>query len=102
MHQEFDVLQLLYQCSRSELVTVEAEQWHQVRGTVILLLMKTTSVAFDVDAGAVSPPNMVLFSAYALSPVSLIFGPFVTLPDYRLSKLTPFVRYSTVYNCINV
>ena len=67
------------------------EQWHQIRGTVILLLMKTTSVGFDIDAGVVDPPSLLLFSGYSLSPVSLVFGPFVTLPDYKRSKLATFV-----------
>ena len=77
--------------THSELAVVGAEQWHQIRGTIILLLMKTTSLGFDVDAGVITPPPALLFFGYTLSPVSLIFGPFVTLSDYRQSKHTPFV-----------
>ena len=55
--------------------------------------MKTTSVGFDIDAGVVVPPDILLFSGYSLSPVSLVFGPFVTLPDYRRSKHSRFVSY---------
>ena len=60
---------------------------------MILLLMKTTSVGFDVDAGVITPPPLLLFAGYCLSPVSLIFGPFVTLPEYRRSKHATFVSY---------
>ena len=75
----------------SELVIVEPDSWHQIRGTVILLMMKTTSVGFDIDAGVITPPSFLLFSGFALSPISLIFGPFVTLPEYRRSKRAVFV-----------
>ncbi|XP_063680576.1 protein-serine O-palmitoleoyltransferase porcupine-like [Bolinopsis microptera] len=82
-----------------ELLVVAPEQWHQIRGTIILLLMKTTSVGFDIDAGVVDPPSLLLFSGYSLSPVSLVFGPFVTLPDYKKSKLAIFERQVLISIC---
>ena len=46
----------------SELLLVEAELWHQIRGSVILLLMKTSSVGFDIDAGVIPPPSLLSFT----------------------------------------
>ncbi|KAL5259369.1 hypothetical protein ACHWQZ_G009723 [Mnemiopsis leidyi] len=82
-----------------ELLVVSPELWHQIRGTIILLLMKTTSVGFDIDAGVLVPPDILLFSGYSLSPVSLVFGPFVTLPDYRRSKDSKFDKKTLISIC---
>jgi len=65
-----------------ELFIVTPENWHQVRGSQMVLVMKLISLAFDLDKGAISRPNILEYFGYALSVSSVIFGPFMTYSDY--------------------
>jgi len=48
----------------------------------MVLVMKLISLAFDLDKGAISRPNILEYYGYALSVSSVIFGPFMTYSDY--------------------
>lgn len=65
-----------------ELFIVEAENWHQVRGSMMVLVMKLISLAFDLDKDVISRPNILEYFGYSLSVSSVIFGPFMTYTDY--------------------
>lgn len=65
-----------------ELFIVTAENWHQVRGSQMVLVMKLISLAFDLDKGVISRPNIVEYFGYSLSVSSVVFGPFMTYTDY--------------------
>ncbi|XP_029205749.2 protein-serine O-palmitoleoyltransferase porcupine-like [Acropora millepora] len=66
-----------------ELFIVTAQNWHQVRGSQMVLVMKLISLAFDMDNALVQfRPNIVEYFGYALSVSSVIFGPFMTYTEY--------------------
>ncbi|KAM7437527.1 hypothetical protein ABFA07_012889 [Porites harrisoni] len=65
-----------------ELFIVTAENWHQVRGSQMVLVMKLISLAFDVDKGVITQPNILEYFGYTLSVSSVVFGPFMTYTDY--------------------
>ncbi|XP_068718804.1 protein-serine O-palmitoleoyltransferase porcupine-like [Montipora capricornis] len=65
-----------------ELFIVTAENWHQVRGSQMVLVMKLISLAFDIDKAVIGRPNIVEYFGYTLSVSSIIFGPFLTYSDY--------------------
>ena len=48
----------------------------------MVLVMKLISLAFDLDKGVVSRPNILEYFGYSVSVSSVIFGPFMTYTDY--------------------
>lgn len=65
-----------------ELFIVTPENWHQVRGSQMVLVMKLISLGFDMDKGTTPRPNIVEYLGYSVSVSSVIFGPFLTYSDY--------------------
>lgn len=67
-----------------ELIFVETTTWNNVRGPLMILIMKQISLAFDVDQGLVpNLPNVLQYSGYAFCAGSVIFGPFTTYQEYN-------------------
>ena len=48
----------------------------------MVLVMKLISLAFDLDKGVISQPNILEYFGYSVSVSSVIFGPFMTYTDY--------------------
>lgn len=48
----------------------------------MVLVMKLISLAFDLDKGVISRPNILEYFGYSVSVSSVIFGPFMTYTDY--------------------
>ena len=48
----------------------------------MVLVMKLISLAFDLDKGMISRPNILEYFGYSVSVSSVIFGPFMTYTDY--------------------
>ena len=48
----------------------------------MVLVMKLISLAFDLDKGVISRPNILEYFGYSVSVSSIIFGPFMTYSDY--------------------
>lgn len=48
----------------------------------MVLVMKLISLAFDLDKGVISWPNILEYFGYSVSVGSVIFGPFMTYTDY--------------------
>lgn len=51
-------------------------------GSMMVLVMKLISLAFDLDKGVISRPNILEYFGYSVSVSSVIFGPFMTYTDY--------------------
>ncbi|XP_064394949.1 protein-serine O-palmitoleoyltransferase porcupine-like [Halichondria panicea] len=71
----------------------QAEVWHRVRGSFLVLVMKVISLSFDLDVttnkrGERIPPTIAAvpsfdsFVAYCFFPGTLVFGPFVTYTEH--------------------
>ncbi|XP_062502747.1 protein-serine O-palmitoleoyltransferase porcupine-like [Corticium candelabrum] len=65
-----------------ELVAFTGTEWHQIRGSIMIVAMKTISIGFDLDECRLNEiPGIVAFSGFVLSPANSVFGPFV---QYRM------------------
>ncbi|EPB65202.1 hypothetical protein ANCCEY_15735, partial [Ancylostoma ceylanicum] len=75
---------LLLQCFTS------ASDFVAVRGIVMVLAMKVSSLAFD-QCGSARVANVIPFFAYLANPATLIFGPFHTFQEFEttLIRKTP-------------
>ncbi|THD21812.1 putative protein-cysteine N-palmitoyltransferase porcupine [Fasciola hepatica] len=78
-------------------------QWHQMRGCIMILIMKAVSFSSDVDRAylkkekfhTVSLINSVWYralawSSYALCPASIIFGPWIEFSRFEHLISVPF------------
>lgn len=64
-----------------------------VLGSQMVLVMKLISLAFDVDKGVITRPNILEYFGYTLSVSSVVFGPFMTYTDYyQILVGKPLVR----------
>ena len=50
----------------------------------MVIAMKIIAVAFDEEANTDNSISVIELSGYILNPASVIFGPFVTLNQYRM------------------
>lgn len=50
----------------------------------MVIAMKVIAIAFDEEVNTESSISIVELSGYILNPASVIFGPFVTLNQYRM------------------
>ncbi|XP_063705730.1 protein-serine O-palmitoleoyltransferase porcupine [Culicoides brevitarsis] len=74
------VLGVLLSC---EYMEKDKRLWHQLRGCLMIVVMKIISLAFDIDATKTKDlPRIVPFMGYVLCPASVIFGPWHSFNDY--------------------
>ncbi|XP_062854399.1 porcupine O-acyltransferase like [Trichomycterus rosablanca] len=67
-----------------ELHLIDAETWHKMRGSQMVVAMKAISLAFDLDRGAVSSfPTILEFLGYIWFAGTVIFGPWISFMSYR-------------------
>lgn len=65
----------------------------------MVLVMKLISLAFDLDKGVTSRPNILEYFGYSVSVSSVIFGPFMTYSDYcQILVGKRMVRNSKVFS----
>jgi O-palmitoleoyl transferase len=81
----------------SELIESDAKLWHQIRGIQMIAVMKTMSLAFDLEAGKIGDghkdddvlvdhkitcPNTLKYFGYMLCPANCILGPWCSYQEY--------------------
>jgi len=67
-----------------EVWLADPQDWHSVRGALMIILMKIVSVGYDLDSLILTSfPNPLELIGYVLCPGTTIFGPWVTLLNYR-------------------
>lgn len=64
--------------------------WHQLRGTVMIMLMKIISLAFDIDATKSKEfPGLLPYLGYLLCPSNVILGPWNSFNEYKVVFESP-------------
>uniref|UniRef100_H2XX93 Protein-serine O-palmitoleoyltransferase porcupine n=1 Tax=Ciona intestinalis TaxID=7719 RepID=H2XX93_CIOIN len=78
------------------------KMWNRIRGVVLLMCMKVISVAVDYRSGkmAGSLPSVLEYCAYCLHPGSVIFGPWLSLQEFRESILVRRLNNVDFFWCI--
>ncbi|KAF4072252.1 hypothetical protein AMELA_G00260930 [Ameiurus melas] len=77
-------LAILIYMLMGELHMIDAETWHKMRGSQMVVAMKAISLAFDLDRGVVSSfPTMLEFLGYICFVGTVIFGPWISFSSYR-------------------
>lgn len=61
---------------------MEAAAWHKIRGVVMIAVMKEISIAVDQNENNQKPPVLWEYVGYLVSPVTSIFGPWISFKDY--------------------
>ena len=56
--------------------------WHKIRGVVMIAVMKEISIAVDQDESDKKPPVLWEYVGYLVSPLTSIFGPWISFKDY--------------------
>ena len=76
---------------------------NDVLGSQMVLVMKLISLAFDVDKGVITQPNILEYFGYTLSVSSVVFGPFMTYTDYcQILVGKPLVRKWVEIRLVNL
>ncbi|XP_072537945.1 porcupine O-acyltransferase like [Salminus brasiliensis] len=76
-------LAILIYMLMGELHIIDAETWHKMRGSQMVVAMKAISLAFDLDRGTVSSfPTMLEFLGYICFAGTVIFGPWISFSSY--------------------
>ena len=57
--------------------------WNRIRGVLLLVAMKIISVAIDYEKKRCKLPSLIEYFGYCLHPGSIIYGPWVTLQEYK-------------------
>ncbi|XP_033219815.1 protein-serine O-palmitoleoyltransferase porcupine [Belonocnema kinseyi] len=63
-------------------LSMEAASWHKIRGVVMIAVMKEISIAVDQNESNHKPPVLWQYVGYLVSPVTSIFGPWISFKDY--------------------
>uniref|UniRef100_A0AAY4DTM2 Porcupine O-acyltransferase n=1 Tax=Denticeps clupeoides TaxID=299321 RepID=A0AAY4DTM2_9TELE len=67
-----------------ELHMIDAETWRKMRGSQMVVAMKTISLAFDLDRGVIPTlPSPLEFMAYICFAGNVIFGPWISFTSQR-------------------
>ncbi|CAJ0588561.1 unnamed protein product [Cylicocyclus nassatus] len=61
---------------------MSAAEFVAIRGIIMVLTMKLSSLAFDT-AGTAGAANAIPFLAYLINPATIIFGPFYSIRDFE-------------------
>jgi porcupine-like protein len=65
----------------SEYYLIESQIWLQIRGIVMILVMKIISLADDIEH-LNSMPSLIQYFGYTLSGANVLFGPWIPFNDY--------------------
>ncbi|XP_037334420.2 protein-serine O-palmitoleoyltransferase porcupine-like [Pungitius pungitius] len=66
-----------------ELHLIDMVTWHKIRGSQMVVAMKTISLAFDLDRGAVERlPSPAEYLGYVLFVGTVVFGPWISFSTY--------------------
>lgn len=66
-----------------ELWWADPVDWHSIRGSQMIILMKLVSVGYDLDSATLlSPPNPLEIAGYIMNPGTVIFGPWFSFSSY--------------------
>lgn len=86
-----------YSLFRSEYFLIEPETWMQIRGIVMVLIMKVISLVDDIEKFGVMP-NFVQYCGYTLSGANIMFGPWISFSDYLNFSEKPTRKVSNHFN----
>ncbi|KAJ3623235.1 hypothetical protein MTP99_019473 [Tenebrio molitor] len=64
-----------------EYYLIESQIWLQIRGIVMILVMKIISLADDIEH-LNSMPSLIQYFGYTLSGANVLFGPWIPFNDY--------------------
>ncbi|XP_055381048.1 protein-serine O-palmitoleoyltransferase porcupine [Condylostylus longicornis] len=58
--------------------------WHQIRGIQMILTMKATSLAFDLDSKKIIKcPGILEYFGYLFCPANCVLGPWIPYEEYQ-------------------
>ncbi|VDM73831.1 unnamed protein product [Strongylus vulgaris] len=72
---------------------MSAEEFVAIRGILMVLTMKISSLAFDM-AGSVQLANAVPMLAYLVNPGTLVFGPFHAFQEFEKTLIRKPIKVS--------
>lgn len=100
-------IHFIYVFHFSEILETDAKLWHQIRGTLMIILMKLSSLGFDLDAGKIlrnnqstipSTPNLIQVMGYVMCPANCVLGPWCSYTDYiAIYKESIFTKWVIFY-----
>ena len=61
---------------------MEPISWHKIRGVVMIVVMKEISIAVEQNESDEKPPVLWEYIGYIVSPMTLVFGPWISFRDY--------------------
>lgn len=71
----------LYYCGCSEFYFPFAQKWLEIRGVIMVLVMKALSLSHDYDRSKYLPP-LLEFLGYVCCPANCMFGPWISFAEY--------------------
>ena len=63
----------------------DSQSWNRMRGLILLLSMKVISYSFDIQHNGSNHLCIFEYLAYVFHPGTLMYGPWISLRDYRES-----------------
>lgn len=67
----------------SEIIERETTIWQNLRGSALIISMKTISLAFDTSSNKLNKlPAIYEYAGYMLCPANVVLGPFVSFSSY--------------------
>jgi len=73
----------------SEYFILSPVDWTKIKGSVMIISMKIISVSFDQQTDPAENISLLEYFGYVFNPASVIFGPFITLKNYRQIFMAP-------------
>ncbi|XP_070490733.1 protein-serine O-palmitoleoyltransferase porcupine [Chironomus tepperi] len=66
-----------------EIIERDTTIWQNLRGSALIISMKTISLAFDTSSNKLNKlPAIYEYTGYMLCPANIVLGPFVSYPSY--------------------
>lgn len=67
----------------SEIIERDTTIWQNLRGSALIISMKTISLAFDISSNKLNKlPAIYEYTGYMICPANIVLGPFVSYPSY--------------------
>ncbi|XP_044741987.1 protein-serine O-palmitoleoyltransferase porcupine [Chrysoperla carnea] len=61
---------------------VESQVWRQISSIQMIMVMKTVSIAFDVEKQVINMPPFLHYFGYIYSVSNILFGPWMSFQEY--------------------
>lgn len=73
--------QFLYHSNCSEFFFPFPQEWLEIRGVIMIVIMKAVSLSQDYDKST-CPPTLLEYLGYICCPANCIFGPWISFAEY--------------------